>query len=143
MACCYCHKTTNRVRLLYAITKPRKRGSEERPDKPVSREKQNGSDPGATSAVDRKGLHISFEGEISFGSKGEISFESRQDQLRVERKAHVQLWSSLLVGGIAASLTITRARAPLLVNYEVISLIDSIATNYTSLVNALGIANKS
>ncbi len=33
----------------------------------------------------------------------EISFESKQDQLRVE------LWSSLLVGGIAASLIITRA----------------------------------
>ena len=49
------------------------------------------------------------------------AFESRQDQLRgrdqlrVEHKArvgrgtHVELWSSLLVGGIAVSLIITRA----------------------------------
>ncbi len=32
-----------------------------------------------------------------------------RDQLRVEREARAELWSSLLVGGIAASLTITRA----------------------------------
>ncbi len=32
-----------------------------------------------------------------------------QDQLCVEHEAHVELWSSLLVGGIAASLFITRA----------------------------------
>ncbi len=37
---------------------------------------------------------VSFESEISF--EGEVSIELRQDQLRVE------LWSSLLVGGIAA-----------------------------------------
>ncbi len=41
--------------------------------------------------------------------EGEISFESSQDQLRVECEALVELWSSLLVGGIAASLIITRA----------------------------------
>ncbi len=55
----------------------------------------------------RSGREISFEGERSFES--EISFESSQDQLRVEREARVELWSSLLVGGIAASLEITRA----------------------------------
>ncbi len=44
-----------------------------------------------------------------------VSFKSRQDQLQVEHKAcvecqvHVQQGSSLLVGGIAASLIITRA----------------------------------
>ncbi len=49
----------------------------------------------------RSGCKTSFEGEISF--------ESTQDQLCVEPEARVELWSSLLVGGIAASLTITRA----------------------------------
>ncbi len=32
-----------------------------------------------------------------------------RDQLGVEREARVELWSSLLLSGIAASLTITRA----------------------------------
>ena len=41
-------------------------------------------------------------------SQGKTSFGSRQDQLGVEREARVELWSRLLVGGIAASLTITR-----------------------------------
>ncbi len=41
--------------------------------------------------------------------KCEIRSESRQDQLRVEVEARVELWSSLLEGGIAATLIITRA----------------------------------
>ncbi len=41
--------------------------------------------------------------------EGEISFESRQDWLRVQREARVELRSSLLVGGIAVSLKMTRA----------------------------------
>ncbi len=55
---------------------------------------------------------MSVKCEISMEDK--ISFESRQDQLRVEHevrvecKAHV-LWSSLLGCRIAASLTVTQA----------------------------------
>ncbi len=51
--------------------------------------------------------------DISF--QGKISFKSSQDQLRIEcearaeHKVRVELWSSLLVGGIAVSLIITRA----------------------------------
>ncbi len=39
--------------------------------------------------------------ECLMSVKCDISFESRQDQLRVERETRVELRSSLLVGGIA------------------------------------------
>ncbi len=59
---------------------------------------QNGSYLGAECMV-------SVSCEIGF--EVEISVESRQDQLRHEPEAHVEQGSSLLVGGIAASPTIT------------------------------------
>ncbi len=72
--------------------------------------KQNGSDLNADHMecmVSVKCGAVNVEDEINF--EGEISFESRQDQLCVECKAHVEQGSSLLVGSIAASLIMTRA----------------------------------
>ncbi len=62
--------------------------------------RKNGSDPGTECMVSVK-CEISLEDEITI--------ESKQDQFRVEREAHVERGSSPLVGGIAASLIITRA----------------------------------
>ena len=48
---------------------------------------------------------MSVKCEISF--EGEIRFESRQGQLRVEREARVEQGSSPVVDGIATRLIIT------------------------------------
>ena len=52
-----------------------------------------------------KGSDPGVDTESMVSVKCKISFESRQDQLRVEREERIELWSSLLVGGIAACET--------------------------------------
>ena len=88
-------------------------GSHEYPDQPVSVLETKWIRSGCEISFERE---MSFKGEISSASRarsalsrGRTSFKSRQDQLRVEHEARVELWSSLLVGGIVASLLITRA----------------------------------
>ncbi len=94
-------------------------GSEECPDQPVSKVKTKWIWSGSR-------VHGECQGW------DQLSFESRPDQLRVECEArvereahiehetHVELWSSLLVGRIAARVIKwpEQRRAPLLVSYE-------------------------